>query len=66
LWDKVEGNNILDIGVGTGQNIPFYPQAVQITAIDFSRKMSKHAENKAGRENIQVDLKQVQLYYEPK
>ena len=39
LWSKVEGNKILEVGVGTGKNFPYYPSDVEITAIDFSEKM---------------------------
>jgi len=61
LWDKVEGNDILEVGVGTGKNFLYYPAGAQITAIDFSRKMLKRAQDKASRENIQVDLKQMDI-----
>lgn len=29
----------LEVGVGTGKNIPWYPEDIQLTAIDFSPKM---------------------------
>lgn len=61
LWDKVEGNNILEVGVGTGKNFPYYPSGVQITAIDFSHKMLQRAKDKASRENIRVDLRQMDV-----
>jgi hypothetical protein len=39
LWSKVEGNKILEVGVGTGKSFPFYPPGAEVTAIDFSIRM---------------------------
>ena len=36
----------LEVGVGTGKNIPFYPKNIDITAIDFSKKMLEEAKAK--------------------
>lgn len=30
---------VLEVGVGTGKNILYYPNDIDITAIDFSNKM---------------------------
>ena len=61
LWSKVEGNNILEIGVGTGKNFPYYPPDTRITAIDFSEKMLNRAREKAKRENLNVNLRQMDI-----
>ncbi len=37
LWEKVQGERILEVGVGTGKNIPFYPSGAQTTAIDMNQ-----------------------------
>jgi ubiquinone/menaquinone biosynthesis C-methylase UbiE len=37
----------LEVGVGTGKNIPFYPDGIDMTAIDFSEKMLEKAKHKA-------------------
>ena len=42
LWREklrscIIGDRALEIGVGTGKNLPYYPPGVKITAIDFSR-----------------------------
>jgi phosphatidylethanolamine/phosphatidyl-N-methylethanolamine N-methyltransferase len=56
LWSKIEGRRILEVGVGTGRNFPFYPQTGRIVAIDFSESMLKRARQKALQQNIRVQL----------
>ena len=48
---------ILEVGVGTGKNIEFYPNNIDITAIDFSVNMLQRARNKAKELGKKVDLK---------
>lgn len=57
LWSRVKPGVILEIGVGTGKNFPYYPSAAQITAIDFSPKMLDQAQRKAVRQHRSVDLR---------
>jgi phosphatidylethanolamine/phosphatidyl-N-methylethanolamine N-methyltransferase len=57
LWERVEGENILEVGVGTGKNFPFYPANVKVTAVDFSEEMLRRARERAGREGVRVDLR---------
>ncbi|WP_102335357.1 class I SAM-dependent methyltransferase [Salimicrobium jeotgali] len=45
LLKDLDGS-VLEIGVGTGANLPFYPETAEVTGIDFSRKMLKKAEEK--------------------
>lgn len=61
LWSKVEGEDVLEIGVGTGKNFPYYPPGVNITAVDFSEKMLSRARVKAGRENVAVNLQKMDV-----
>ncbi len=61
LWDKVEGDNILEVGVGTGKNFPYYPPGANMVAIDFSGKMLDRAREKAVREGVRVDLQQMDV-----
>ena len=53
---KVTGNRVLEVGVGTGKNFPYYPTGMNITAIDFSPRMLKRARRKADKEKIGVEL----------
>ncbi len=46
LWDRVTAGRILEIGVGTGKNMRFYPPGAQLTAIDISSKMLEKGEAK--------------------
>lgn len=43
LWRQVEGPEVLELGVGTGKNIPYYPPGVQVTAVDLSDRMLNRA-----------------------
>jgi len=61
LWSKVEGNKILEVGVGTGKNFPYYPSHTEITAIDFSKKMLSRAQEKAEKQGITVKLQQMDV-----
>lgn len=56
LWESVEGQHILEVGVGTGKNFDFYPAGARITAIDFSQKMLDQARRKKDRKQINVAL----------
>jgi phosphatidylethanolamine/phosphatidyl-N-methylethanolamine N-methyltransferase len=61
LWSKVEGSRILEVGVGTGKNFPYYPKNADITAIDLSDKMLARAIGKASEQNIKVHLQQMDV-----
>ncbi len=61
LWSRAEGTNILEVGVGTGKNFPYYPEGTEITAVDFSDKMLSRARRKAEVSGIEVRLKQMDV-----
>ncbi len=50
---------VLEVGVGTGKNIPYYTDDIDITAIDFSEKMLAKAREKANKLNKKVELIQM-------
>ncbi len=47
---------LLDCGVGTGRNIPYYPAAARVTGIDLSPKMLDRARRRARQLGRAVDL----------
>lgn len=57
LWNRVEGQQILEVGVGTGRSFPFYPPEKNIIAVDQSENMLRLAREKAQTQNIPVHLK---------
>ena len=61
LWSKVEGTSLLEVGVGTGKNLPYYPADTEITAVDFSEKMLKRAQDKADKQRVKVQLQQMDI-----
>jgi ubiquinone/menaquinone biosynthesis C-methylase UbiE len=64
LGDRIrdQGRQVLEVGVGTGKNIPYYPPDVKMTAIDFSPKMLERAKKKAvKRESPPVDLLEMDI-----
>lgn len=57
LWARAPAaGNILEIGVGTGVNLPYYPADARVTAIDISDRMLARARQRAVRLRVPVDL----------
>src|SRR2546430_8981362 len=48
----------LEIAVGTGRNLPFYPAGVELTGIDFSPAMLEIARQRAAELRIEADLRE--------
>jgi ubiquinone/menaquinone biosynthesis C-methylase UbiE len=57
LWALVRGPKVLEVGVGTGKNMPFYPPGIEITAIDLAPGMLERARRRAQALMIDVDLR---------
>ena len=52
---------ILDAGVGTGRNIPFYPSGAEVIGIDFSAAMLSRAERRRRSLGATVKLYQMDV-----
>ena len=46
LWSLVSGSHILEIGIGTGKNMQFYPAGISITGIDITPGMLQRAQKR--------------------
>jgi phosphatidylethanolamine/phosphatidyl-N-methylethanolamine N-methyltransferase len=46
------GSSILEVGVGTGINIPLYPRTCSVVGVDFSVSMLEKAREKIARKGI--------------
>ena len=53
VFARVSGPHVLEVGVGTGVNLPEYPAGLDVDAIDFSPGMLAHA---YARTNIHANV----------
>jgi ubiquinone/menaquinone biosynthesis C-methylase UbiE len=57
LWALARGPYILEVGVGTGKNLPYWPRDVNMTAIDLTPGMLEHARRRAAELKLKADLR---------
>ncbi len=60
VFEGLEGG-LLDAGVGTGRNFPYYPEGSDITAIDLSPAMLKRAHRRREKLGITARLHQMNV-----
>ena len=60
LFDGLNGT-LLDAGVGTGRNFPFYPDGSKVTGIDLSPAMLDRARRRREKFGIEVDLREMNV-----
>jgi ubiquinone/menaquinone biosynthesis C-methylase UbiE len=56
LWEQVQGQRVLEVGVGTGRNLKHYPPQSRVVAVDLSPGMLHRAVRLAGRLGHRVDF----------
>jgi ubiquinone/menaquinone biosynthesis C-methylase UbiE len=56
LCAKATGD-VLEVAIGTGRNLPFYPESIRLTGVDFSPAMLELARRQADRLGRHVDLR---------
>ncbi len=56
LWAPLTDGTILEVGIGTGKNLPFHPEGARITGIDFSPGMLARARARAEHLGRNVEL----------
>ena len=56
LWVLAEGPRILEVGVGTGKNMPYWPKDVPVTAIDLTPGMLDIARRRAKELGLTANL----------
>lgn len=55
-WAKVKGERVLEVGVGTGKNIPHHPEGSRMCAVDISPGMLRRAQRRAQKQGAEIDL----------
>lgn len=58
LLENLQGN-LLEVGVGTGANLTYYPANANVTGIDFSPKMLAKAYEKVNKAKAKIELKEM-------
>lgn len=62
VWQHAQGRT-LEVGVGTGKNMQYYPPEAEVTGIDFSERMLAKAEkrkSKLGLDQVTLQLMDAQ------
>lgn len=57
IWALLQGQCVLEVGVGTGKNMLYYPAGVHMTAIDLTPGMLERAQVRAADLKLNVDLR---------
>lgn len=57
--------DVLEIAIGTGLNLPFYPEGVRLTGIDLSPAMLEIAQDRARAAGREVELEEADAHALP-
>ncbi len=61
IFNMIKENKFLEIGVGTGKNLRYYPRNTDATAIDLSERMLSYAQKRAIRVGAHVSLRNMNI-----
>lgn len=61
LGERIVGKHALEVGVGTGKNLPYYARGVKTTAIDISPRMLEKAKKKARTLGMEMDFREMDV-----
>lgn len=56
IWKQAVGPKILEVGMGTGRNLPLIPNNVEVTGIDLTPGMLEKAVRRASELGLKADL----------
>lgn len=56
LWARLPGSRVLEVGAGTGLNIPFYGKERHVTALDIGELGLQRAKRRADNRDLQVNF----------
>jgi phosphatidylethanolamine/phosphatidyl-N-methylethanolamine N-methyltransferase len=59
LWAEVPEGRVLEVGVGTGKNLPYHPPGVEVVGIDISQRMLQRAQRRAEELGKTLELHQM-------
>jgi phosphatidylethanolamine/phosphatidyl-N-methylethanolamine N-methyltransferase len=59
LWSQVPPGRVLEVGVGTGKNLPYHPAGAEVVGIDISQRMLERARQRAEDLDKRVELRQM-------
>ncbi|MBW1998531.1 MAG: methyltransferase domain-containing protein [Deltaproteobacteria bacterium] len=59
LLGRLNGENVLEAGVGTGKNLPYYPEGTRPVAVDLSLKMLARAKKRV--QGLSTDVPLIQM-----
>lgn len=56
LRDGISGAQALEVGIGTGKNMPYHPGSLKIAGIDISPRMLKRAKRRSAKLGLAIEL----------
>ena len=61
LKEKIRGASVLEVGVGTGKNMRFYPPGLSVKGIDLSPRMLERAQKRTAVLGLDVELTEMDV-----